>query len=56
MTAAVSLLYRVVRRRVDKGEALDAILSDYPRVAKEDRAELIRLFSCSARDETENVT
>lgn len=37
MTAALKLLCRVVRRRVEKGEELEAVLRDYPRLSAEER-------------------
>lgn len=37
MTMALSLLCRVVRRRLAKGEELEAVLADYPRLTKEER-------------------
>ena len=37
MTVALSLLCRVVRRRVQQGEAVDAVLADYPRLTKEEK-------------------
>jgi len=40
MTLALTLLLRVVRRRVSKGEALDAVLTDYPRLTEEERAQV----------------
>lgn len=41
MTMALSLLCRVVRRRVEKGESLEAVLSDYPRLTEAER-EVVR--------------
>ena len=38
MTLALTLLCRVVRRRVVQGEALDTVLEDYPRLTEEERA------------------
>ena len=35
MTAALALLCRVVRRRVNKGESLDSVLKDYPKLTEE---------------------
>ena len=32
MTLALKLLCRVVRRRVNAGEALESVLADYPRL------------------------
>lgn len=37
MTRALSLLCRVVRRRVEKGEELEAVLREYPRLTEEER-------------------
>lgn len=37
MTAALSMLCRVVQRRVCKGESLDKILMDYPRLTDQER-------------------
>ena len=37
MTAGLTLLCRVVRRRRAKGEVLEAILADYPKLADEER-------------------
>lgn len=38
MTLALKLLCRVVRRRVNAGEALETVLADYPRLTAEERA------------------
>lgn len=37
MTMELALLCRVVRRRVEKGEDLDAVLRDYPRLTAGER-------------------
>lgn len=37
MTKALSLLCRVVRRRVEQGEELEAVLREYPRLTEEER-------------------
>lgn len=37
MTMALSLLCRVVRRRVEKGEDLEAVLKDYPKLTDQER-------------------
>lgn len=37
MTLALNLLCRVVRRRVSKGESLDSVLKDYPKLTEEER-------------------
>ena len=34
MTLRLKLLLRVVKRRVDAGEKLDAVLRDYPRLSE----------------------
>ena len=39
MTLALTVLLRVVRRRVSKGESLEAVLADYPRLTQEERAQ-----------------
>lgn len=40
MTLALTLLYRVVRRRVNQGEILEAVLDSYPRLTEDQRQEL----------------
>lgn len=40
MTLALTVLLRVVRRRVSKGESLDTVLADYPRLTQEERAQI----------------
>ena len=45
MSTAVALLYRVVRRRVERGENLAEILKDYPKLTAEQRAEIIKALS-----------
>ena len=40
MTRALTVLLRVVRRRVSKGESLEAVLADYPRLTQEERAQI----------------
>lgn len=37
MTKAMQLLCRVVRSRISKGEALDAVLADYPKLTEEQK-------------------
>lgn len=37
MTMALTLLCRVVRRRVEKGENLEAVLADYPKLTEQER-------------------
>lgn len=44
MTAALVLLCRVVRRRVNKGESLDNVLKDYPKLTEEELAEVRAQF------------
>ncbi len=41
MTMALNLLLRVLRRRVSKGESLDSILADYPRLTEEEREQIL---------------
>ena len=36
MTTALSLLCRVIRRRVSRGEELEVVLADYPRLTEEE--------------------
>ncbi|MBP3509418.1 hypothetical protein [Oscillibacter sp.] len=40
MTLAMALLLRVVRRRMDRGEALDDVLSEYPKLTEAEWAEI----------------
>ena len=40
MTTAMKVLLRVVKRRVECGEALEAVLADYPKLSEEEKAEL----------------
>ena len=40
MTLRLKLLLRVVKRRVDAGEKLDAVLRDYPRLSEAERKEV----------------
>lgn len=44
MTTALKLLCRVVRRRVDKGEDLEAVLADYPKLTEAEKATLRELI------------
>lgn len=36
-TAALRIIMRVVKRRYEAGENIDAILSDYPKLTEEER-------------------
>ena len=45
MSAAVALVCRVARRRVERGEDLSEVLKDYPRLTEEQRAEIVRALS-----------
>ena len=45
MSTAVALLCRVARRRVERGEELTAVLKDYPKLTKEQRAEIVKALS-----------
>ena len=38
MTMALNLLCRVIRRRVSKGEELNSILRDYPKLTEVEQA------------------
>lgn len=37
MTRGLKLLVRVVKRRVERGETLDAVLRGYPRLTEEEK-------------------
>lgn len=41
MTLALTPLFRVVRCRVSKGEILDGVLKEYPRLTEEEQALLL---------------
>ena len=45
MMLKLKLLYRVVRRRVERGEDLSEVLKDYPRLTEEQRAEIVETLS-----------
>ena len=45
MSTAMELLCRVVRRRVERGEALDEVLQDYPRLTEEQKAQIVQALS-----------
>ena len=40
MTIALKLLCRVVRRRLARGETLETVLADYPRLTEEEMSQL----------------
>lgn len=40
MTLALKLLVRVVKRRVQAGEALETVLAAYPKLTEEEKAEV----------------
>ena len=40
MTLALNLLCRVLRRRVSKGENLDSVLAEYPKLTEEEQKEV----------------
>ena len=40
MTLALTLLCRVIRRRVARGEDLEAVLADYPKLTEAERETL----------------
>ena len=41
MRKAISILLRVVRRRISKGEILNSILADYPRLTEDEREQIV---------------
>lgn len=45
MSAAVALVCRVARRRVERGEELTEVLKDYPRLTAEQRAEIVEALT-----------
>lgn len=45
MTLALSLLCRVVQRRVDRGEDLITVLADYPCLTEEQKTQVIQAVS-----------
>ena len=45
MTLKLKLLCRVARRRVERGEELNAVLADYPRLTEKQRAEIVETLS-----------
>lgn len=47
MTAALSLLCRVIRRRLAKGEALETVLRDYPKLTDTELKEVQEAVSAS---------
>ena len=44
MTLAWKILCRVVRRRVEGGEKLEAVLNEYPRLTEEEKAQIMSLY------------
>lgn len=40
MTMAWKVLLRVVKRRVEGGEAIDAVLADYPKLTDEEKEQV----------------
>ena len=42
MSTAVALVCRVARRRVERGEDLSEVLTDYPRLTEKQRAEIVK--------------
>lgn len=45
MSTAVALVCRVVRRRVERGEELSAVLKDYPRLTEKQKAEIVKALN-----------
>lgn len=41
MTLALKVLLRVVRSRVERGEKLDTILEDYPKLTEKERDQIL---------------
>lgn len=41
MTTALRVLLRVVKRRVENGEELSAVLADYPKLTEEEKHTLL---------------
>lgn len=44
MTLALRLLCRVVKRRVEAGEAQEAVLAEYPRLTEAERELVLQSF------------
>lgn len=40
MTMALRLLLRVVKRRVERGETLERVFADYPKLTEEEKREI----------------
>ena len=45
MMLKLKLLYRVVRRRVERGEDLSEVLKDYPRLTEKQRDENVEALN-----------
>ena len=45
MTLKLKLLCRVARRRVERGEELNAVLADYPRLTEKQRDEIVEALN-----------
>ena len=45
MSTAVALVCRVVRRRVERGEEMTAVLAGYPRPKEKQGAEIVETLS-----------
>lgn len=45
MSTAVALVCRVARRRVERGEELNDVLADYPRLTEKQRAEIVETLN-----------
>ena len=43
MTLAMKLLCRVIKRRVQAGEKLKVVLSEYPKLTKEEKTEIQKI-------------
>ena len=47
MSKALSLLCRVIKRRVESGEALDTVLADYPKLTAEEKKAVREYLACA---------
>lgn len=45
MTLKLKVLLRVVKRRVDAGETLEAVLADYPKLTEAEREKIMAMLA-----------
>ena len=45
MTLKLKVLLRVVKRRVESGETLKAVLTDYPKLTEAEREEIMAILA-----------